>query len=302
MLKDLRELEDFVDGRVIEFSSQPTVNPGNTEPSSSVFTHKSQIPVSKWGLKFSGSREGMSVSAFIERIEEVRAARNVSYEELFTSGVDIFEGDALIWFRAVRKDVNTWEQLVDKLRAEFLPFDYEYEFWNEIRARAQEDEESIVMYFACMSNLFSRLPNPATEGEKLNILKRNVAPYFIHGLGLIKISSVNELLECLAVVFAIDKFRGYVEGTNFTIITDHHSLKWLHNLKNPTPRLARWVLQLQQYEFNIEHRKGASHHVPDALSRGPALVDFIQVNPADRDRWYSKMVTRLEQNPNALPT
>ena len=37
--------------------------------------------------------------------------------------------------------------------------------------------------------------------------------------------------ECLAVIEAIRKFRCYVEGYEFHVITDHNSLKWLDNLK-----------------------------------------------------------------------
>jgi len=48
---------------------------------------------------------------------------------------------------------------------------------------------------------------------------------------------------------------------------DHSSLRWLHNLKNPTGRLARWALKLLEYDYKVMHRKGALHHVPDALSR-----------------------------------
>ncbi|XP_066600140.1 uncharacterized protein [Prorops nasuta] len=73
--------------------------------------------------------------------------------------------------------------------------------------------------------------------------------------------------ECLAVIWAIRKFRAYLEGTRFTVITDHSSLLWLHNVKNPTGRLARWGLELLEYDYKILHRKGALHHVPDALSR-----------------------------------
>lgn len=54
------------------------------------------IPVSKWNLKFSGDRKSMSVNAFLERVEEVKVARNVSREELFNSGVDIFTDQVLL--------------------------------------------------------------------------------------------------------------------------------------------------------------------------------------------------------------
>ena len=51
------------------------------------------------------------------------------------------------------------------------------------------------------------------------------------------------------------------------MITDHSSLRWLHHLRNPTERLARWALLLLEYDFDILHRKGTSHVVRDALSR-----------------------------------
>lgn len=78
--------------------------------------------------------------------------------------------------------------------------------------------------------------------------------------------SVTEL-ECLAAIVSVQRFRCYVEGMTFTVITDHAALKWLMSRKDLTGRLARWSLALQQFDFTIEHRKGSANVVPDALSR-----------------------------------
>lgn len=62
--------------------------------------------------------------------------------------------------------------------------------------------------------------------------------------------------ECLSVVFAVEKFRHYVEGFHFEIITDHSALLWLFKQQNLSGRLARWMMKLQQYDFEIKQVKG----------------------------------------------
>ena len=59
--------------------------------------------------------------------------------------------------------------------------------------------------------------------------------------------------EALAVVWACEKFHIFLYGKPFTILTDHQPLKVLYGLSGkPSPRILRWTLRLQSYEFNIE--------------------------------------------------
>ncbi len=60
--------------------------------------------------------------------------------------------------------------------------------------------------------------------------------------------------EALAVVWAIKKCRGYTDGNEIRIATDHQPLRWLMSLKSPSGRLARWALEIQQHRHAILSR------------------------------------------------
>ena len=108
--------------------------------------------------------------------------------------------------------------------------------------------------------------------------------------------------ECLAVVWAVRKFRPYLEGEHFTVVTDHNSLRWLHNLRNPSPRLARWALELQDVDLEIRYRRGAFNHVPDALSRIPEpLPNLGAISPVEEDPWYHQKFAAVERTPAKFP-
>ena len=92
-------------------------------------------------------------------------------------------------------------------------------------------------------------------------------------------------LKCLAVIWVVEYFHKYLmTGKPFTVITDHSALKGLMTTsKIPKGRRVRWMMELQQYDFKIEHRPGKSNANADALSRMPITQDWVKyINPPKR--------------------
>ena len=75
--------------------------------------------------------------------------------------------------------------------------------------------------------------------------------------------------ELLAVVHFVKYFRHYLYGRRFLIRTDHSSLRWLMQFKNPENQIARWLEILSEFDFDIQHRAGRLHGNADAVSRIP---------------------------------
>ena len=75
--------------------------------------------------------------------------------------------------------------------------------------------------------------------------------------------------ELLSAVKFIQHFSSYLLGNPFVLRTDHGSLTWLQNFKEPESQLAHWIEQLQEYHFEVVHRAGERHSNADAMSRRP---------------------------------
>ena len=75
--------------------------------------------------------------------------------------------------------------------------------------------------------------------------------------------------EIFGIVFGLERFHQYVYGRHIDVHTDHKPLKAISgkHLVNASPKLARILLQIRQYDTTIKYMPGRDIPLADALSR-----------------------------------
>lgn len=100
--------------------------------------------------------------------------------------------------------------------------------------------------------------------------------------------------ECYAAVWAIKRYRPYLENQRFLLRTDSRSLTWLEKFKESKQKLIRWALLLQEFDFDIEHVEGKANELPDFLSRNPEPVEHTE----DVEATIEKLTVPALTSPN----
>jgi hypothetical protein len=124
----------------------------------------------------------------------------------------------------------------------------------------------------------SKLGYGAVLLQKQNDNKLHPVAYFSKSIGKHEINYHSYELETLAVVYALARFRVYLAGIRFTIVTDCNSLALTFNKKDVNSRIARWVWEFQRFNCVAKYRKGTAMGHADALSRNPIVA---MINSSD---------------------
>lgn len=110
--------------------------------------------------------------------------------------------------------------------------------------------------------------------------------------------------ELLAVVWSVKYFRPYLYGRRFKIQTDHRPLIYLFNMRDPSSRLLKFRLCLEEYNYSVEYIKGCHNSAADALSR--LVITSEQLSEMNQKvvNVMTRAQSRLQQakNSNDNPT
>ena len=63
--------------------------------------------------------------------------------------------------------------------------------------------------------------------------------------------------EGLAIIWAINKFKPYLYGAKFTLVTDHKPLVYINSCEK-NPKILRWALELRNFDFEVKYKEGKS--------------------------------------------
>lgn len=98
-------------------------------------------------------------------------------------------------------------------------------------------------------------------------------------------------LETLAVICSLKKFRVFLLGQHFRIVSDCHALRTTFAKRDLIPRIARWWLLLQEFSCSVEYRPGVKMAHVDALSRNPvskwehSIDQYPMIMTITQDDW-----------------
>lgn len=99
--------------------------------------------------------------------------------------------------------------------------------------------------------------------------------------------------ELLSIVSSVKHFRPYLLGRKFIIKTDHSALQYLNSVKDPSSRLLRWRLVLEEYDYVIEYKPGRVNKNADFLSRIRFVETPLNINTTSVDD-YEQFLKTME--------
>ena len=72
--------------------------------------------------------------------------------------------------------------------------------------------------------------------------------------------------EAFALILAGRHWYVYLAGQHFVLQSDHNPLVYLRKQKDPRGKFARWIMELEEYDYEIKYIPGSKNVKADALS------------------------------------
>ena len=114
-------------------------------------------------------------------------------------------------------------------------------------------------------------PDTVVHNSSTGDIPNNLRPIAYASKTLSQTESNYSNIECelLGVVFSCLHFKHFAYGHKVTVITDHKPLVSLFkkSLGSSSPRLARMLLQILDFDLDVVYQPGSQMHPSDTISR-----------------------------------
>ncbi|GBG87996.1 hypothetical protein CBR_g46367 [Chara braunii] len=129
-----------------------------------------------------------------------------------------------------------------------------------------------------------------------------------------KVATSTYMRELYALREALTHWKHYLLGRHFKVYSDHQTLQWIKTQTDLSPTLTRWLHDIDDFNFELKHKKGCYNRVADALSYHPEYLtclvgsydlrrklkeDLIEHTAKDPD--LSPILEQLKADPNSQP-
>ncbi|KAH0816647.1 hypothetical protein GEV33_006145 [Tenebrio molitor] len=161
-------------------------------------------PVFKWKIHFDGStRDETAVLGFIQDVDDQMEILDITEHEVMHES-----------------DVRTWSDFCRKLRKELPPRDYEETDLERLKQFKQSSDESATIFIARFNHRAHFLPTALSNERKLEILRRNILPYYQEKLWDKNINTIQQLINYCDRLddtrLSVEKFaRGKAKTPNY---------------------------------------------------------------------------------------
>lgn len=211
--ENVRSILDFNNTVINADSTHTTQHQDNGLPESPIITPQvhtmvpPEVPVRtdkitqiihNWKIRFSGNLKGLSIDAFLYRVEALTKQTLQGDFELLCRHIScLFEDKAADFFWRYHRTVNSiiWPELCNALRAQFRDTRTDMDYRELIHDRKQKAGETFDSFYEAILKLTDCLEQPICENTLVEILRRNLVPEIQHEILNLSITTVSQLRE-----------------------------------------------------------------------------------------------------------
>lgn len=261
-------------------NTQTSTN-NSLSPNTNILLHpayESHAQMWKWNLKFSGERDDMLASVFIQKVKDYAMSREVSQAEIMNGMPELLTGAAANWFRTTvhSKPFSSFSDFAVRFLEDFEPY-YKVDTRLEmLKKRLQRQNERIVTFFAHVENEFLTMSFTPSKEEQIRIVRRLLLPHFITHLAFQTFTDLTELKDAckkIELSYKIVKSQGgahvqensnpskpyvNVDPTNQFTNTDPYPLN-LSNPSRPQGAYGNRNNNVNNYESNMNRNQRSSN-------------------------------------------